>query len=160
MRRLLRLMAITLAVACGDDPVGPNNANVSAQWGITFANMSGGGVSCSSNTGSMSLTVNGTTLTGSYGPLVLSCTTGAGAFQETLQGAIANGVVGINSVSFDLDTEDFHQMGNTNGCLPGECDVPSLPEDPTSMSGTAQWTMDVGAGQTATLNGLWSAFKQ
>lgn len=107
----------------------------------------------------MSLSMSGVTFSGTYGPMTLSCTNGAGSFQDTLQGAVVNGTVAITAVSFDLDTQDFHQAGNTSGCLPGECDVP-FPYRAVYMSGTAQWTIDLGGGQTASLNGSWSAVKQ
>jgi hypothetical protein len=132
---------------------------VGGLWHVTFSNMSGGGVSCNSDTGNMSLSMSGITFSGTYGPLTLSCTSGAGTFQDTLQGTIVNGTVGVTAVSFDLDRQDFHQTGDTSGCLPGECDIP-FPYNAIYMSGTALWTMDLGGGQTATLTGMWSAVKQ
>jgi hypothetical protein len=148
MRRLSFLLSLlVLATACGgDDPSGPSNANVGGIWHVTFSNMSGGGVTCNSNNSNMSLThASGTAFSGSYGPMTLSCTNGTDTFQDTFQGTIVNGTVSVNAVTFDLDTQDFHQTGSANG---------------NSMSGTAHWVIDLGAGQTATLNGNWSAAKQ
>jgi hypothetical protein len=160
MRRLFPLLAVTVALACGDDdPTGPSQADVGGVWRITFSNMSNSGISCSSNTSDMSLTMSGVTFSGTYGPINLSCTNGTGTFQKTLQGAIVNGTVANTAVSFDLDSPNFHQTGTASACLPGECAVPS-PNPAIYMSGTAQWTMDLGGGQTAALNGSWSATKQ
>ena len=156
----LPLPALLLAIAaCGNDPSEAGSTDVTGQWRITFSNMSGGGASCSSATGDMSLSTSGATFSGTYGPLTLSCTTATSSFQDTLQGAVANGSLGVNAVSFDLDTPAFHQTGTTNGCIPGECDVPSVPR-PTSLNGTARWTIDLGGGQASTLNGPWSAVRQ
>jgi hypothetical protein len=107
----------------------------------------------------MSLSTSGATFSGSYGPISLSCSTATGSFQDTLQGAVVNGSLGVNAVSFDLDTPAFHQTGTTNGCIPGECDVPSVPR-PNSLNGTARWMIDLEGGQTSTLNGSWSATRQ
>ena len=158
MRPLLPLLAFSLGIAC-DNPSGPSNVDVSGMWHITFSNLSNAGISCSSDTGSMSLSMSGVRLSGSYGPLTLSCTNVAGTFQDTLQGEIVNGAVGITGVSFDLDTQNFHQVGETSGCLPGECDIPP-PYNAIYMSGTAQWTAAFGGGPTTTLSGTWSASKQ
>jgi hypothetical protein len=157
--RLLPLFALTLMLACGgDDPSGPSQVDIAGTWQITFSNLSTTGVSCNSDPGTMSLSMSGATFSGIYGPIILSCTTGSGAFQDTLQGVVANGAVSGRAVSFDLDSPEFHQGGETSACLPGECDIPS-PYSAVYMSGTAQWTMVVG-GQTASLSGTWSGFKQ
>jgi hypothetical protein len=157
---LLPLVVLLLAsTACGGDPSGAGGTDVSGQWRITFSNMSGSGVNCSSTTGDMSLNTSEATFTGTYGPITLSCTNGTGSFQDTLQGVVVNGSLGVNAVSFDLDTPSFHQTGTTNGCIPGECDVPSVPR-PNSLNGTAHWTIDLGGGQTATLDGNWFAARQ
>ncbi|MFL5476691.1 MAG: hypothetical protein ACJ8A6_13450 [Gemmatimonadales bacterium] len=154
------LLALLGAIAaCGEDPTGAGSTDVSGQWHIVFPNMSGSGVSCSSASGDMSLSTSGATFSGTYGPIILSCTSATGPFQDTLQGAVVNGTLGVNAVSFDLDTPAFHQTGTTNGCIPGECEVPSGPR-PTSFNGTAHWTIDRGGGQAVTLDGNWSAARQ
>jgi len=160
VRHRLLLLALLLAgSACGDDPNEADSTGVGGQWRVTFSNMAGSGVSCGSATGDMSLSMSGATFTGTYGPIPLSCTDANGSFQDTLQGAVVNGSLGVNAVSFDLDTPSFHQTGTTNGCLPGECDVPSGPR-PNALNGTAHWTIDLGGGQTAILDGNWFAARQ
>lgn len=57
-----------------------------------------------------------------------------------------NGTVSGENLSFDLDTPDFHFAGSVSG---------------TSMSGTAEWTVDFGLPVgVVTLNGTWSAAEQ
>jgi hypothetical protein len=159
-RRSLPLLAFTLVVACGgDDPSGPSQVDVGGVWRMTFSNMAGTGVSCNSDPGNMSLTMSGATFSGTYGPMTVSCTTGSGALQDSLQGVVVNGGVSGRAVSFDLDSPDLHQTGGTSACLPGECDIPP-PYSAVYMSGTTHWTIDLGGGQTASLNGTWSAIKQ
>jgi hypothetical protein len=63
----------------------------------------------------------------------------------TFSGVVVNGTVNVNTVAFDLDTRDVHQSGTVNGA---------------SMSGTSQWDLGVGGGQTMRLNGNWAAAKQ
>jgi hypothetical protein len=152
------LVLLLASAACGDDPSEAGSTNVSGKWRITFSNMSGSGVSCTSASGDMSLNTSGATFSGTYGPIIISCTSATGTSQDTLQGAVVNGFLGVNAVSFDLDTPALHQTGTTNGCIPGECDVPSVPR-PTSLNGTAHWMIDLG-GQTSTLDGTWSAARQ
>jgi len=160
-RRSFPLLAFTLVVACGggDDPSGPSQVDVGGVWQMTFSNMASTGVSCNSDPGNMSLTMSGAMFSGTYGPMTVSCTTGSGALQDTLQGVVVNGGVSGRAVSFDLDSPDLHQTGGTSACLPGECDIPP-PYSAVYMSGTAHWTIDLGGGQTASLNGTWSAIKQ
>lgn len=61
-------------------------------------------------------------------------------------GSVINGTLSGRNLSFDLDTPDFHQAGSVSG---------------TSMSGTAEWTIDFGLPVgVVTLNGNWGAAKQ
>ena len=159
MRRLLPLLAMTLGVGCSDDPAGPHIADLGGAWSISFSHLTGPGVVCNSNTGTMSLTMSGATFSGTYGPITLSCTTGASGFHETLEGTIVNGKIGVEDVSFDLDTPDLHQSGKAGDCLPGECAVPPTGR-PTVMNGGAQWIVTISGGPIITLNGTWLAAKQ
>jgi hypothetical protein len=147
MRRLSALLLLA-AAACGggDDLAGPSHAQIGGTWRITFTNMSGSGVTCSTSNGNMTLTHSGATaFTGSYGPITLTCTDGNETLSGTFSGVVVNGTVNVNTVAFDLDTQDVHQSGTVNG---------------NSMSGSSQWDLDVGAGQSVRLNGNWSAAKQ
>jgi hypothetical protein len=159
LRPQLPLLAITLAAACSDDPAGPRIADLGGTWSISFSNLVGPGVICNSNTGTMSLTMSGATFSGTYGPITLSCRTGAGGFQDNLEGTVVNGSVGIEDVSFDLDDPDLHQSGKAGDCLPGECAVPPSGR-PTVMNGGAQWIVTISGGPVITLNGTWLAAKQ
>jgi hypothetical protein len=59
---------------------------------------------------------------------------------------VINGSLSGTSLSFDLDTPDFHHEGSVSGA---------------SMSGTAEWTMDFGIPVgVVTLTGTWAAAKQ
>jgi hypothetical protein len=78
---------------------------------------------------------------GTYTGGELTCTGPGGTFSTPVEpGDIVNGVVNGSSVSFDLDTPDFHLTGIAEG---------------NTMSGTARWTVNVGT--QVTLNGNWSA---
>jgi hypothetical protein len=148
MRKALLLLVVGLVAACGGDngPSGPSDSNVGGTWHVMFSNMSGSGVTCVTlQAGNLSLTQNGGTFTGTYGPVTLSCTNGGETASDLFQGMIVNGTVDEDNVRFDLDTQDFHQVGTVSG---------------NSMSGTARWEFDVGGGQTVVLNGSWSASKQ
>jgi hypothetical protein len=94
----------------------------------------------------MTLNQSGDTFTGSYGPGTLTCLAGGESGSFNFNGTIVNGTVDGSSVAFDLDTQDLHHTGTING---------------NSMSGTARWTFDLGAGTgVVVLNGNWPAAKQ
>ena len=146
--RVLLVCSLTMvAGACGgDDSTGPSRANVAGSWTLSASNVSGQGVSCNLSNTPMTLTQSGDTFTGSYGPGSLTCFAGGESFSGGANGTIVNGVVEGNSVQFDLNTQDLHQTGTVSG---------------NSMSGTARWTFDLGAGVgIVVLNGNWSAAKQ
>ena len=146
--RVLLVCSLTMvAGACGgDDSTGPSRANVAGSWTLSASNVSGQGVSCNLGNTPMTLTQSGGTFTGTYGPGTLTCVAGGESISGTTQGTIVSGTVDINAVQFDLDTQDFHHTGTVAG---------------NSMSGTARWTFDLGAGiGVVVLNGNWSAAKQ
>jgi hypothetical protein len=136
-------------LACGgNDGTGPGSTTISGTWSASLANLSGSGVDCSS-TSPTQLTLNqtGATFSGSYSGGELFCTApGSTGPVSVGTGSIVNGTVSGTSLSFDLGTPDFHHEGVVSG---------------TSMSGTAQWTLDFGipAGEV-TLDGTWQAAKQ
>ena len=144
---VLSVAVALLAVGCGGDSggTGPNNdANVQGSWTLAVSNLSGRGVSCSSQS-PMPITLNqsNNTFTGTYGVGTIICVNGSDQVSFNVQGSIVNGTVNGDNVSFDMDTQDFHHTGTVNG---------------NSMSGTASWRFDFGGaiGQV-TLSGNWSA---
>jgi hypothetical protein len=142
----LGLLAI-LAFGCGgSDSTGPNStANVAGTWTASLSNMSGSGVSCSSTSATtLTLTQSNTTFSGGYSGGELTCSGPGGTFSSFVgNGTILNGQVNGNSVSFDLDTPDFHHTGTVSG---------------NSISGSATWLIDFGAPTgEVTLSGSWGA---
>lgn len=147
--RLLAFAVIALAalIGCGGgDPAGPSNANVAGTWTLTMSNLSGEGVSCNLGSTPLTITQSGTTFSGSYGPGAFTCSAGSQSSGVQVHGTVVNGTIDGNAVTFDMDTQDFHQTGSVAG---------------TSMSGTARWTFDLG-GSTGivVLNGNWAAASQ
>jgi hypothetical protein len=145
--RVLLVCLIAMVEGCsGDDSTGPSRASVAGSWTLSASNVSGSGVSCSLGNTPMTLTQSGDTFTGSYGPGTLTCVAGGESISGGANGTIVNGVLNGNSVQFDLNTQDLHHTGTISG---------------NSMSGTARWTFDLGAGTgVVVLNGNWSAAKQ
>ncbi len=148
LMRSLFLFTLLGLVACGgDNGTGPGSS-VDGVWSASLSNLSGSGVSCSS-TAPTQLTLNqtGNTFSGSYTGGELTCSGPGGTFSDPVgSGSVVNGQINGNSLSFDLDTPDFHQIGTITG---------------NSLSGTAQWRVDFGAPTgVVTLNGNWGAAKQ
>jgi hypothetical protein len=148
--RAIALLLLTALVACGDDDgSGPSTpADVAGTWSASMSNLSGSGISCSSSSPTqLTLNQTGETFTGSYAGGEMACTgPGGGTSFEIEPGTVINGSVDGNSVTFDLDTPDARQTGTVDG---------------NSMSGTARWTIDLGALiGIVTLNGTWSAARQ
>lgn len=148
MRRFFCIAVVGVLACGGDNGTGPTATDVTGAWSTSLSNMSGGGVSCNS-TAPTQLTLNqaGTSFSGSYsgGELFCSGPGGTGSIPVG-SGSVINGTLSGGNLSFDLDTPDFHHTGSVSG---------------TSMSGTAQWTMDFGIPVgVVTLNGSWGAAKQ
>lgn len=144
MRRLL-LSSLLILLACGDNGTGPSTASVTGTWSGSVSNMSGSGISCSSTEATQStLDQSGTSFSGSYtGGTVFCSGPGGGTTVPIGSGSVINGTVNGSSVIFDLDTPDSHFAGTMSG---------------NSMSGNAQWRVDLGAPiGVITLSGTWAA---
>ncbi|SRR6266568_5546066 len=131
------VIAASLFACGGGDSQGPKLADVAGAWRATWTNMSGGGHSCGL-TLTMTLTHQGTTLTGPYSNAILACD---GQSSTPFTGTVVNGTVNGDQVSFDLDTTALHQTGTLSGA---------------SMSGPATWTISNGI-TTIVLTGNWAA---
>jgi hypothetical protein len=136
-------------LACGDNNgSGPGSTDITGSWSASLSDLSGSSVNCSSTSPTLlTLTQTGETFSGSYSGGELFCTAPGGTGPVPVgTGSVVNGTLSGTSLSFDLDTPDFHHEGVVSG---------------TSMSGTAQWTLDFGipVGEV-TLNGTWEATKQ
>ncbi len=136
MRRFLAVLLVL--AACGKDTTGPSIPNVAGAWTATWQNMSASGVTCQTGAIPVSINQTGATFSGAYGTGTLTCNGTSASFTG---GTIANGNIQGNTVTFDLDTPDFHQSGTISG---------------TAMSGTATWRIDV-SGTPYVLNGTWGA---
>ncbi len=131
---------LTLFACGGEQPqtAPPEIPSIAGTWTFNASNLSGGGFSCDALAYRLSVNQSGTTFTGSYSGGTIRCT-GDGKTVEAgpLTGTIVNGTVTESgSVSFDLDTQDFHQTGTVSG---------------DSMSGTATWRFDF----SGILSGSW-----
>ncbi|HKW41075.1 MAG TPA: hypothetical protein VJN39_07495 [Gemmatimonadales bacterium] len=130
-------MTAGLSACSGGDKQGPKLADVSGTWNATWSNMSGGGHSCSL-TLTLTLTQQGSALTGSYGNAMVGCD---GQNAGPVSGIVANGTVNGDQVSFDLDSQALHQTGTVSAA---------------SMYGNATWTLSDGT-TTIRLTGNWAA---
>ena len=145
-RRLTPLLALVLFAACGGDgPAGPGAISISGAWRITWTNMSGSGVSCSTSSIEIQITQSGTTFTGSSNSSwTLTCIAGGATDSETFTGAaITSGQISGSTITFNLATSAAQQTGSISG---------------NSISGTATWTLDLGTG-TLVLTGQFGGLK-
>lgn len=141
MRKLLPLIAVVVFAACGGDSSGPGT-NVSGSWLYSVSNLSSGSVTCSSSGTTLSITQSGSTFSGSYSGGTLTCNTPSGSSSVAIGGgAVVSGSISGNSVSFNLDTSDWHNSGTMTG---------------GSMSGTVTVYLTVD-GTTYTLTGNFGA---
>jgi hypothetical protein len=146
MRSLCLLLLGVLACG-GDDGTGPADANVSGTWN-TVSDLTGGGSSCSSTVPTtLSLTQSGGGFAGLFSGGEVACTGPNGAFSFAVgSGDIINGELDGSSISFDLDSPDFHHRGTVSG---------------SSMSGTATWNFFFGPEtDPVVLTGTWEAVRQ
>ena len=142
------VVAAILVAACGKDATSPTAPNVpsvpsvAGQWSYSTTNISAGGLTCSSSGTTLTITQQGTSFSGSYGGGTLTCSSAGGSQSAPIgTGIVLNGTISGSSVTFDLDTSDWHNGGTING---------------NSMSGTATIRVVVG-GVLYTLTGTWGA---
>jgi hypothetical protein len=139
---------VALVAACGggDDitsPVlapGPPADALSGTWRMSFENMTDGSTTCHTNVFTVTLIRDGSTVSGAFGPIALTCSTGGyTANQRMPAGEIVNGSISGSTVTFDLETPELHQAGvlSRNG-----------------LTGTARWVL---TGRT--LDGVWLALQ-
>ena len=139
-------LAVAIA-ACGSGgeataPPPPPPADISGAWNLTFTNMTGGGLSCSTSAIAVTIVQSSATFTGSgQTSWTLSCVSGGTTQSSTDSAAtITNGTINGNTVRFSLATSATNQIGTLTG---------------NSIAGTASWTVNVGNG-VATLAGNFS----
>ena len=133
-------------LACSGDstmgPDGPSTAQVGGVWTYAASNVAGGGASCTVTNLRLTFVQSGTTFSGSYSGGTMTCAAeGESATIGPFQGTVVNGTIDGNRVSFDLDTQDWHNSGTLSG---------------SSMSGQVTVRIDLGDGPI-TLSGSWSA---
>ena len=135
-----------LAAGCGGgDSTGPKT-NLSGNWIYSASNLSAGGsLTCNVSGVGVSITQSGSTFSGSYNGGTISCTDPSGTYGGAIgSGTVVNGALSGNSVSFDLDTSDWHDTGSVNG---------------SSMSGTVVIHLVVN-GSAVIVSGSWGAARQ
>ena len=142
---LAGLLAVTLAGCGGGDSTGPK-INLSGTWAYSASNLSAGGsLTCNVSGVGVSITQSGSTFSGSYNGGSISCADASGTYGGTIgSGTVVNGSVSGNNVSFDLDTNDWHDTGSVNG---------------SSMSGTVVIHLVVN-GSSVIVSGSWGAARQ
>lgn len=141
MRKLLPLIAVAVLAACGGDSSGPGTS-VAGSWLYSVSNLSSGSLTCSSSGTTLSITQSGSSFSGSYSGGTLTCITPSGSSSVAIGGgAVVSGSISGNSVSFNLDTSDWHNSGTITG---------------GSMSGTVTVHLTVD-GTTYTLTGNFGA---
>lgn len=130
--------------ACGSDSTGPESPELDGRWTIAITNVSGSGMSCSWTGGSMNLVQSGDTFSGSYSGGTLSCVGGGESMSVPMgTGAVVNGTLNGDAVSFQLDSPDYPFSGSVSG---------------SSMSGTCSLRYDLGQPYgVITLSGSWGA---
>jgi len=149
---LAAISAVMFTLAgCASDSTGPKVPDVSGTWTLSLTNMSGGGISCSSASGTtMMLSQSGTTFSGTYsGGTVICIGGGSSVTGDVGTGVIVNGAVNGDTVSFQIDGPDVPATGTISG---------------DSMSGTATLSYNVvdpfGRPYVVVLVGSWGAVKR
>ena len=135
-----------IVAACGDT-TGPKSVSLTGSWAYSASNLSGSGLSCGVSGTIVSITQTGSTFTGAYSGGTINCSGLGGTASEAIgSGTVVNGSVNGNAISFDFDTQDFHNVGQASG---------------NSISGTATLKLDFGA-PTGVVNlvGQFAAAKQ
>ena len=99
-------------------------------------------MTCDMTSFRLSIDQSGGTFTGTYSQGSMDCiANGQDYSQSGLMGSVVDGnVTEAGAIRFDFDTADLHQIGTCTE---------------TAMSGTANWTIDVGT--VVTFSGSWSA---
>ena len=151
------MIALVVAIgACGDDSdstlnnvplnTSPLVNTVSGLW-IYAADLAGSGFSCRIRGVTLSVTQSGTNLTGSTPSVATVTCSGQGRTftQSAVSGqVIANAVRNGNSVTFDISTHDFHNVGTLSGDF---------------ISGTVTLRLLVGSS-TIVLTGTFTALRE
>ncbi len=115
MRRLLIPAVVLVLVACGGDSSGPGT-NLTGSWLYSVSNLTTGGLTCASSGTTLSITQTGNTFSGSYSGGTLTCTTASGTTSVLIgTGTVVSGSLSGNTVSFNLDTSDWHNVGTLSG---------------------------------------------
>ncbi|GMR14006.1 MAG: hypothetical protein BMS9Abin29_2234 [Gemmatimonadota bacterium] len=141
---------VTLApmaiLACGgDDPTEVNVVPIGGMWSFE-AEMSRPGQSCNQTTTTLDIQHDGSTFSGTITGGVWSCTDGLVTIDIDLNEStltVQNGRIDGPAISFEI-----RGKGGGNASLTGTAGV-------AMMSGTGSWR-----GQTATLNGTWTATRR
>jgi hypothetical protein len=145
----LALLALACMLACtdnGNSTIGVSgNVNVSGTWAYSTSNVQGNPITCSSSGTVLTLTQQGTTVSGNFSGGTLTCS-GGGAPPSTAlgSGTIAAGTASGSTVAFDLGGNYWHNTGTAAG---------------TSMSGAVTLSVALN-NMNYTLTGTWVATKQ
>jgi hypothetical protein len=136
------LSAGALLTACSS--TGPK-IDVTGNWSYTASNLTGGGVTCNESGAALILAQTGSTFTGSYAGLMLTCTGpgGSGTIGPAI-GQIVAGIVDGGSITFEIGNSGWTNTGSVRG---------------RSMSGNATYVVNLGSQGNLTMTGTWTAAK-
>ena len=139
-------VAMIVAVSACSDSSGPSPyPDIDGTWTYTAsmsASVGGTTMTCDMTNFRLSIKQSGGTFTGTYSQGSMDCiANGQDYSQSGFMGSVVDGnVTEAGAIRFDFDTADLHQTGTCTE---------------TAMSGTANWTIDVGT--VVTFSGSWSA---
>ena len=103
-----------LGAACGSDGgTGPQLKNVTGTYTYSVPNLNTVGLACQVHA-TMTVSQGNAAFTGSYTGTVI-CTAASGTDTLPAAGSVVNGSVKGDSVFFDLDGSDWHDMGTIVG---------------------------------------------
>jgi hypothetical protein len=145
--RWVALVPLLSALGCGSNKAtAPSTTptTLTGNWTYSAGSLTSiaGGYTCVVASFTLSLVQEGNALSGSYQSGSITCN---GTALPGASGAIANGSVSGNTVTFDFDSPDWHDEGNTTSA--------------TSMSGDVNATLTI-AGTLYLLAGTWTAVRK
>jgi hypothetical protein len=140
------VLTAALVIGCGDS-TGPAQANMGGIWLYTATNLTdGSGFRCTVSSLSLRLNQSGNTFSGTTTGGGVQCYAGSTLLVSQALGPlpVINGSTSGTSVTFDIESSDFHNVGEVQG---------------GSMTGTTTLRVPTQSG-IAVLSGSFAAARQ